>query len=398
MAEEEVRNKKPRLRSPTRRSREKAIEVCRVKETGKNPGRPWTVTGVYLDGKRVRRFFATRDEAEAFARLQKLAASRLGHYAERISPALAEEALRCQEALQPYGKSLIEAVREYVATLEARRRSVSVEELFSEVIRVKRQDGRSRRYVHELGLYLRRFARDFGQRPVASLESREIDDWLRALPGSPIHRNNFRRNLSVAFSHAVDRGYLEANPMVKTSVARVVDRPPEIFSPEEAARFLEACRTLCPEIVPMHAIGLFAGLRAAEIERLDWKEIKLARGHIEVTAEKSKTARRRLVPIEPNLGTWLKPFERGAGPVVPPNAVDKRLAAMKAAGLPKWPRNGERHSYASYHLAHFQDAAKTALNMGHTSTALLFNTYRELVTPEEAAEYWALEAPKGGQS
>jgi hypothetical protein len=49
-------------------------------------------------------------------------------------------------------------------------------------------------------------------------------------------------------------------------------------------------------------------------------------------------------------------------------------------------------------LAHFQEAAKTALNMGHTSTALLFNTYRELVTPEDAAEYWAIEAPKGGVS
>jgi len=335
---------KPRMRQVAKRLRDKAIDIRRINECAKNPGRPWTVTGVYLNGKRVRRYFATRQEAEAFARLHKVAATRLGHYAERISPVVAEEALRCQEALEPYGKSLTEAVREYVASLEARRKSVPVEDLFSEVIRVKRQDGRSHRYVHELGLYLRRFARDFGQKPIASLEIREIDDWLRALPGSPVHRNNCRRNLSVAFSHAVDRGYLETNPIVKTSIARVVDRAPEIFSPEQAARFLEACRTLCADIVPMHAIGLFAGLRAAEIERLDWKEIRLRRGHIEVTAEKSKTARRRLVPIEPNLNSWLKPFEQPAGPVVPPNAIEKRLAAMKAAGLQKWPRNGERHS------------------------------------------------------
>ncbi|MDD2676286.1 MAG: hypothetical protein PHP75_02280 [Methylacidiphilaceae bacterium] len=90
---------KPRGRRFARKTREKIIGVRRVKESGKNVGKPWTVTGVYLDGKRIRRFFATRQEAEAFARLQKLAASRLGHYAERISPALAEEALRCQEAL-----------------------------------------------------------------------------------------------------------------------------------------------------------------------------------------------------------------------------------------------------------------------------------------------------------
>lgn len=386
---------KPRLRSLSRASREKVIEVRRVKECAKNPGRPWTVTGVYHEGRRIRRFFAIKQDAEAFARLQKLASHRLGRLAEQISPGLADEAIRCEEALRPYGKSLTDAVRYYLHYLDAGQKSVPVEQLFSEVLRAKRQDGRSERYVKELGFYLRRFARHFGQKPAAAIESREIDDWLRALPGSPIHRNNFRRNLSVAFGYAVDRGYIQQNPVTRTSIARIADRAPEIFSPEEAARFLGACWRLVPDIVPMHAIGLFAGLRAAEIERLDWREVKLRRGHIEVTAEKSKTARRRLVPIEANLNSWLKPFERTAGPMVPAGAIDKRLAAMKAAGLSEWPRNGERHSYASYHLAHFRDAAKTALNMGHISTALLFNTYRELVTPEEAAEYWEITAPKG---
>lgn len=391
---EDGSREKTRLAEVRKRSRQKTIEVRRVKEGAANPGRPWTVTGVYQEGKRIRRFFAIKQDAEAFARLQKIATNRLGHFAERISPTLADEALRCQDALQVYGKSLTDAVRHYVAYLEAAQKSVLMEQLFSEVLYAKRHDGRSKRYVQELGFYLHRFARDFGQKPAASIESREIDDWLRALPGSPIHRNNFRRNLSVAFGYAVDRGYIQVNPVTKTSIARVADRAPEIFSAEEAARFLEACRTVCPDILPMHAIGLFAGLRAAEIERLDWREIKLRRGHIEVTAEKSKTARRRLVPIEPNLSSWLKPFERPAGRVVPPGAVDKRRAAMGVAQLHKWPRNGERHSYASYHLAHFRDAAKTALNMGHISTALLFNTYRELVTPEEAAEYWAINAPE----
>jgi integrase len=47
-----------------------------------------------------------------------------------------------------------------------------------------------------------------------------------------------------------------------------------------------------------------------------------------------------------------------------------------------------RHSFASYHLAHFQDAAKLALELGHTKQELLFQHYQELVTPEVAAKYW----------
>jgi hypothetical protein len=47
-----------------------------------------------------------------------------------------------------------------------------------------------------------------------------------------------------------------------------------------------------------------------------------------------------------------------------------------------------RHSFASYHLAHFRDAAKLALELGHTDQVLIFRHYRELVKPDEAAKYW----------
>ena len=49
----------------------------------------------------------------------------------------------------------------------------------------------------------------------------------------------------------------------------------------------------------------FAGLRTSELLRLNWSEVNLARGYIEVKAEKTKSARRRLVEIMPNLAAWL---------------------------------------------------------------------------------------------
>jgi len=48
-----------------------------------------------------------------------------------------------------------------------------------------------------------------------------------------------------------------------------------------------------------------------------------------------------------------------------------------------------RHSAASYQLARSQDAARTALNLGH-SPDILFRHYREVVRPEEAERFFAI--------
>jgi len=57
----------------------------------------------------------------------------------------------------------------------------------------------------------------------------------------------------------------------------------------------------------------------------------------------------------------------------------------------EWKPDIMRHSYASYHLALHQSADKTALEMGHRDTNMLFRHYRELVTKEEAQAYWRIE-------
>jgi integrase len=67
-----------------------------------------------------------------------------------------------------------------------------------------------------------------------------------------------------------------------------------------------------------------------------------------------------------------------------------REAVQRRARICKWPTNALRHSFASYHLAKFQDAPALALQMGHTTTAMLFAHYRELVTPEAAEAYWKI--------
>jgi integrase len=140
----------------------------------------------------------------------------------------------------------------------------------------------------------------------------------------------------------------------------------------------------------MLAIGAFAGVRDAEIKRLDWSEVDLARGHVEIKGAKAKSARRRIIPMQPNLVAWLRPYCSVTGQLVPEGYRSSLDRVRKAAGLSRWPNNGLRHSFASYRLAACYDAPRVAGELGHTSPQMLYSTYRELVLPEEAERYWRI--------
>jgi integrase len=96
------------------------------------------------------------------------------------------------------------------------------------------------------------------------------------------------------------------------------------------------------------------------------------------------------VPIQPNLAAWLRPYAGLTGRVVPGGARRKLDRVRKAAGLARWPKNGLRHSFASYRQAAIDDAPRVAAELGHTSPQMLYSTYRELVRPEEAERYWKI--------
>ena len=267
---------------------------------------------------------------------------------------------------------------------------MTVAELSHEVVEAKRKDGRAPMYVADLKKRLARFSADFGERRIAGITVEELDNWLRNLDCGPKSRANFRANVGVMFSYAERRRVIDSNPVLRTAQPKLVDKPPEIFSVDELAALLHKALSNAPDVVPMLAIGAFAGLREAEIKRLDWSEVDQRRGYIEVTSAKAKSARRRIVEMQPNLRDWLRPYARMTGAVVPVNARKKLDTIRKDAGLTRWPKNGLRHSFASYRLAAIHDAPRVASELGHTSPHMLYSTYRELVLPEEAQRYWQI--------
>jgi integrase len=267
---------------------------------------------------------------------------------------------------------------------------ITVAELAKEVVELKRKAGRSEKYIRDLKQKLARFCQDFGKMPVAAITVEEIDKWLSDLNYAPKSRAQYRANIGVLFSHAERREMIDKNPVPRTEKPKLLDASPEIFTPDELRSLLETASREAPNVVSMLAIGAFAGLREAEIQRLDWSEIALARGHIEVKAAKAKSARRRIVPIQPNLAAWLQPYSGMTGAVVPMGARRKLARVREAAKLTRWPNNGLRHSFASYRLAAIHDAPRVSVELGHTSPQMLYSTYRELVLPTEAERYWAI--------
>lgn len=139
-----------------------------------------------------------------------------------------------------------------------------------------------------------------------------------------------------------------------------------------------------PALNEAMVLGTLASAALKACERLEpEKEINLERGRIEITAAKSKTRRRRLVTIHDNLAAWLA-LEADI-----PGDLEKRITLVWQKAKVTWPHNVTRHSFCSYHLAQFQNAAKTALQAGH-SEQMLFSHYHDLVTPEAAAEFWGI--------
>lgn len=188
------------------------------------------------------------------------------------------------------------------------------------------------------------------------------------------------------------RDYMDHNPVEEVEIEKVITGPPGILTPEDLSRLLNVDGG---NLLPMIALAAFAGIRTAELLRLNWHDIDLVRGFVNVSATKSKTAQRRLIKVEPNLLAWLAPFAKKTGPLWTGKENDYQNAMTRreqAAGI-TMPHNCLRHSFASYHLAKFQDAARLSLDMGYTSPKLIFNTYREIVYPEAAERYFAIQPP-----
>lgn len=379
----------------------RSAKVCVKRWKWGGPNSKWAIEGLRDEnGKRIRKFFPSRDAADEWLMQRRPELRDQGRAALSLTDRQRVDAVRALAILSPYGASLTAAAEAFAERAELLSRTVSFAELRAEIVNAKRADKKSDVYVNDLIHRLAKAGETFDDLPVATIETREIDDWLRSLDLSPTSRHNYRKVLRTAFEFGVSRGYARQNPVVRTATVKVQYVTPGILTANEMAALLEAADQ---RIVPSLAIGAFAGLRDAEIGRMTWDRIDLVGGYIKVDASVAKTESRRIVPISDNLRAWLAPHAQRSGPVRLSFRVNyeltrkARAAAAKSLkeqqrpciNLDKWPNNALRHSFASYRMALVGNAATVAEECGH-SVRVMREHYRELMAKPEAEAWFSV--------
>ena len=241
-------------------------------------------------------------------------------------------------------------------------------------------------------------------------------DSLRSRAGlkaSGKSRNNARGDLHAFFDWCrgrhkgrsmpgVSRRWCAENPV--TEIPKVEARPPVpcVLSVEEAAalmRHVEAYQA--GRLAPFYALALFAGLRpgrGGELHKLaahphlsvSCREaggrplIDLERGVITVTADVSKTGRKRVVTIQPNLRQWLVRY--GVSNLLPHGSETAIRSIRKACNLG---HDVCRHSFISFHIAAFGSKARAALEAGN-SEAIIDAHYLNLPTQKEGEAFFGI--------
>jgi integrase len=284
------------------------------------------------------------------------------------------------------GVSLMDLVAFYEKHNEGKSGSAK----FSDVMAAHRASilakGKETRHINTVKNHYARLEKKFGQSPIGLVTVRDLDEYLEGIPNLKT-RLNHRISLISLFNFAKRKGQL---PYDRPTAAEQTDRPKpaqkdvQVFTPEEAKTLLDASSG---KLRVFLLLGMFAGIRTAEIHRLQWKYIP--EDCVKLPSDITKTARRRVAEMPENLLRWLAPLRGKPEEHVTfrsPTYLYKLLKKLcKETGV-QWKDNAPRHSFVSYHLELHRDPSRTSKAAGH-SLRMLETVYLKLVSRKDA-EAW----------
>ena len=119
--------------------------------------------------------------------------------------------------------------------------------------------------------------------------------------------------LSKMFSLAVDYGYIEANPSRRVKLYQIDNARDRVLTLEEE----ETLKTLLvgkrSHLREIAFLALYAGMRRGEILKLEWSEVNFDNDMIHLPAEKTKTNRKRDLPMNEMVRAALWEMRQSAG-------------------------------------------------------------------------------------
>jgi len=302
-----------------------------------------------------------------------------------------QQYIEATSALGNHG-TLSEAARHYRIDRESvKLPTMLVKQVADEMVESLTTGGASTAYISQLGKLLPRITTAF-RCPISSVTTADLQSFIDKINLSLRSKENYRGTVATLWNFAKRRAYL---PRDKSTEADHLDSIKHrdgaigIYSPEQLQSAILGAKGKAQLTL---AIAAWAGLRTAEIQRLDWSDI--GKEFITIQAEKAKTGARRIVPILPPLAAVLRLHKRGEGSISPfqhAEHVSRLMSDCFRAVQVEPVKNGLRHSFCTFRLATTKNAPQVALEAGN-SPKMLFQHYRELATPAQGKAWFAVRS------
>lgn len=245
-------------------------------------------------------------------------------------------------------------------------------------------------YRKEAGSVLRRRVYPtLGSRPAASITSLDVERLRDALVAEGYARASSTQvlaALSKMYQWGIKQGHVAANPV--KGVERYRGEPSiDYLEKAEVAALLSHAEAHAPDVYPMIATAIYAGMRKGELFGLRWVDVNVERGQLTVARSYElapKSGKRRHVAINPRLATILRAWKERCprtdeGLVFPVDGVMGQswdmlglAELMKASGchVPEKPWHALRHTFASHYMMAGGNILELQRILGHHSVTM----------------------------
>ena len=339
--------------------------------------------------KRRRLFFRSRDEAEQFAApIRKSYRSGSIH---RILPSTQSQfAVRAFEILGNRPPEVIfQAVKLWMDHREQESKSVTFVEACEAFVASPFKTHLTATYRNSFLYYSKRFTK-IASKLLVEITTADIQQEFSKM--SPSARNTSSAHLSSLWSFSIKRGWATVNPLKNLDRSHIPKPKIHILTAKQLRRLFVATIRLHPELVPLLAIEVFAGVRPLESEKIRWENVDMEDRILTVPDAIAKTRIGRHIEMHQTLKDWLEWHRsRGGkteGTICPHPHMTLRRYFRKIrsrSGLNPWHQDVLRHVFASAALASdWRDIGKLCLELGHSSQKMLHRHYARSMRRKDA--------------
>lgn len=230
-----------------------------------------------------------------------------------------------------------------------------------------------------------KFVEEFGRRELADVRPVHVEAFLSRPGWSGTTAQQGFVYLRLVWNWLVRYELAPSNPVLKIDVPKAAPEH-HLLTLAEVVRLLELTKKNT-RLRAWLVLGLFGGMRISEVWRCKPEHIEAEEIFVPIRKSTDPKPRPRFVPILPALRRHLPKKWSDLGE----DFIKRdRTALAHAMGWQEWPQNCLRHTAASMHRAMWQDSAKTAYFLGHSSPRMVEDRYARGVRQAEAKAFWAL--------